>query len=514
MSVARGCLQVRAVGASVRAATRYSGALCRPPQNTLRRRWLPATTATSATAPAALGCRWFTRQTPDVSAPAATAVAEAQAQAEAEAEEDNDPRHHHHHHQDLGVAGGGFPHVDQDHVRASTQPATQPPTQPSDTTAAKENTDSDATMDDEYGAMQAEGEQHVFLSHQLESGRELTMVPVQYKTFGQLNAAGDNGLVVCHALTGNASLDSWWGPLLGPGKLFDTDKYFVVCANILGSCYGTCGPRTIDVTTGKPYSGDFPIVTVRDTVALHARLVKEVLGVTRVVSVIGGSLGGMQAIEWALMEPELVQSVVPIACGAAHSAWQIAVSEPQRQAIYADPNWKGGFYDPSQPPASGLAVARQMAMVTYRTFGAYQQRFGRQRQTDQDTFKVESYLHHQGRKFVKRFDAVSYVRLTQQLDSHDVGRGRGGVEAALSKLKARALVVGVDSDVLYPVEEQQLLHRLTGASEQDFVVLKSDNGHDGFLLEPEQLSAAVSSFFQRHGITPSAVYSHDQQSRL
>jgi homoserine O-acetyltransferase len=195
--------------------------------------------------------------------------------------------------------------------------------------------------DDEYGEMRADGHTHIFDAHRLENGSALQQVPVNYKTWGTLNPERDNALVVCHALTGNASLDSWWGDLLGPGRPFDTSRYFIVCANILGSCYGTCGPASVNPATQRPYGSAFPAVTVRDTVRLHARLLREALGVQSVACVVGGSLGGMQTLEWACCEPAMVRAVVAMACGADHAPWQIAYGESQRQAIYADTNWRG-----------------------------------------------------------------------------------------------------------------------------------------------------------------------------
>lgn len=224
--------------------------------------------------------------------------------------------------------------------------------------------------------MSDEGASCVFDSVRLESNAQLREVQVNYKTFGTLNASGNNALFVAHALTGNAALDSWWGTLLGPGKPFDTDRYFVVCANILGSCYGTTGPASINPATGLQYQGAFPSITIRDTVALHMRLLRHVLGVRQVAAVVGGSLGGMQTLEWAALGQDFVRCIVPIACGAQHTPWQIAFSEAQRQAIYADSNWNGGQYG-LQPPLQGLSVARQIAMVSYRTAAAYNMKFGR-----------------------------------------------------------------------------------------------------------------------------------------
>ncbi len=321
-------------------------------------------------------------------------------------------------------------------------------------------------------------------------------VEVRYNTFGKLNEAKDNVLVVCHALTGNARLDTWWSSILGPGKAFDTDKYLVVCANILGSCYGTTGPMSIDPATGEPYGVRFPQVTIRDSVALHLQMVKEALGARSVACVVGGSLGGMQALEWAFLGgPQFVRSAVVIACGARHTAWQIGISETQRQAIYADPNWQGGAFDRTSPPVQGLAVARQIAMFSYRTPHGFDTKFGRA-QSEDGRFEVRRYLEYQGQKFLSRFDALTYVRLTEKMDTHDVGRGRGGVEAALRSLGQPVLVLGIDSDVLYPLHEQEEMATLIPQGE--LKVVQSREGHDGFLLEQQQVGGAIGQFLRAH----------------
>ena len=258
-------------------------------------------------------------------------------------------------------------------------------------------------MNDEYGAMTDEGETYETPRFELESGAVLEPAVVRYQTYGTLNARRDNAMVVCHALTGNASLHSWWGGMLGPGKLFDPERYFVICANILGSCYGTSGPTSINPRTGEPYGADFPDVTVRDTVKLHMQMVREGLGVRQVACVVGGSLGGMQTLEWAYMGgPKFVRAIIPMSCGPEHHPWQIGISETQRQAIYADPKWRGGHYPPDDPPRAGLSVARQIAMVSYRSHSAYSEKFGRKRVDDEDPghrqrhfFDVEKYLRYQ-----------------------------------------------------------------------------------------------------------------------
>lgn len=374
-------------------------------------------------------------------------------------------------------------------------------------------------MQDEYGEMTCDGHTYVHPTPlKLESGQVLHEAQLRYQTFGELNEARDNVIVVCHALTGNASLDAWWGDMLGPGKAFDTDRYFVVCSNILGSCYGSTSPMSVNPQTGKTYGKDFPDISVKDTVKLQLNMLVNALKVSSIKAVIGGSFGGMQAMEFAVQagssytspyaedcfftkeQTPLVRSVIPIACGAAHTAWQIAISETQRQAIYADPNWAT---NPVQATA-GLAVARQIGMVSYRTPKGYCQKFGREKQNESSPgygssaqWKVKSYLEYQGEKFLGRFDPITYVKMTEQMDSHDVSRGRGpSVEDVLENVEIPALVLGIDSDVLYPLQEQQeLAHLLPNAQ---LHVVHSDDGHDGFLLEQEQVAAHIIQFLEEN----------------
>ena len=359
------------------------------------------------------------------------------------------------------------------------------------------------SMQDEYGDMDDSGETFTTRKFRLESGKVLDEVNVRYKTWGELNDSADNAIVVCHALTGNASLDSWWGDLLGPSLPFDTNKYFVVCANVLGSCYGTTGPTSINPSTGVEYANEFPHVTVRDSVKAHQQLLKDGLGVKSVKSVIGGSMGGMQVLEWMFYGSDFVRTAVPLACGAHHHAWQIAISESQRQAIYADSKFFSGKYAKDDPPHGGLSVARQIAMISYRTHTAYENKFGRTRAEGEESsenldamFSVESYLHHQGKKFLTRFDPNSYITCTQLMDSHDVGRNRGGAELALSTLKQPSMIIGIDSDALYPITEQEHLAKCIKNSELH--ILRSDEGHDGFLLEQVQIAALIEEFLNKN----------------
>lgn len=324
-----------------------------------------------------------------------------------------------------------------------------------------------------------------FDTFELESGRVLRDVPVAFQTWGELNDAGDNAIVVCHALTGDTAADVWWKPLIGPGRALDTDRFLVICANVIGSPYGTISPVSVNAETGRSFGADFPLVTIRDTVALHRRLFER-LGIRAIQLVTGGSMGGMQVLEWAFHR-DLVRAIAPIAVGARHSAWCIGWSEAQRQAIYADPRWAGGRYDARQQPVQGLAAARMAAMISYRTRSSFEERFGRERMPESDTFAVESYLRYQGTKLVNRFDANCYVQLTRQMDSHDIARGRGDLPEVLQSIDQPALVIGIDSDGLYPLEEQMELAEFLPQGE--LAVLSSIHGHDAFLIEFETLDS-------------------------
>ncbi len=324
----------------------------------------------------------------------------------------------------------------------------------------------------------------------LELGGKLASLEVGYRTWGSLDGDGANAVVVCHALTGSADADLWWTRMFGPGRALDPDKDFVVCTNILGSCYGTTGPTSVDPGTGKPYLGAFPAVTVRDMVRVQHAAVSS-LGVKRVRMVIGGSLGGMQALEWALMYPDVVESLAFIASTARHSAWCIGLSEAQRAAIYADPRWCQGRYDLADPPSAGLAVARMMAMLSYRSQASFEMRFGRRAQTE-DLFAIESYLRYQGQQLVDRFDPATYVALTRAMDTHDVSRGRGDVDDVLRSIRQPVLVVSIDSDVLYwPWEQREVANLVPNAH---LAVMDSPHGHDSFLIDVDRVSDIVADF--------------------
>lgn len=324
----------------------------------------------------------------------------------------------------------------------------------------------------------------------LESGERLDDVVVAYRTWGDRANAEGNTILICHALTGSADVEAWWPGIIGPGRVFDPDRDFVVCANILGSCYGTTGPASMQPGADRPYRADFPRISVRDMVNLQRVLLDE-LGVATIELATGPSLGGMQALEWAVMYPDRVRSVVPIGVGGRHSAWCIGISEAQRAAIEADPNWKGGYYTDDALPSQGLAAARMMAVCTYRSWHSLDQRFGRERRYE-DFYEVQSYLRHQGEKINDRFDANTYVTLTHAMHTHDLARGRGDYHAVLAGIRQPVLVVSVSTDTLYPPHEQaQLAEMLPNAG---YAVLDCPHGHDGFLIETGELGKIISQF--------------------
>jgi len=337
--------------------------------------------------------------------------------------------------------------------------------------------------------------EHPFVT---ESGCRFEHAEAAYKTWGKLNENRDNVVVICHALTGHAAADEWFWGFFAPNGIFDRENHFVICINVPGSCYGSVGPWTINPDTGEPYKSDFPSLTIRDMVRFQ-QLVLNQLDIRGIEFVIGGSLGGMQALEFAIMD-ERVRSAVCIAMGKEHTPWAIGISHAQRRAIQADPVWNDGDYDRDHQPAGGLATARMMAMITYRSPADFDRKFRRNLQEGyDDLYQVESYLDYQGKKLVNRFDAHSYINLTKAMDSHDIARGRGSDEAILNRVKIPVLVVGVDSDLLYPVEEQQELARLlaNGTYEE----ISSYHGHDAFLIEFEKLNKIIRRFLKKHKST-------------
>lgn len=322
-----------------------------------------------------------------------------------------------------------------------------------------------------------------------ESGFRFTQLDVAWKSWGRLNATRDNVVVICHALTGHANAEEWFSGLFTENSILNPEEQFIICMNVPGSCYGSTSPQSVNPETGTPYGSAFPVLTIRDVVRAQ-QLVLDHMRVKQVQLVIGGSMGGMQALEFAAMDKR-VQSAVIIAAGARHEAWAIGISEAQRQAIYADSRWQGGDYAPEEAPVQGLAAARAMAMLTYRAPQQFSARFGRE-QRDDETFQVESYLRYQGEKLTQRFDPLSYVRLTQMMDTHDAGRGRGGLDKALAAIQIPVLVVGIDSDLLYPTAEQRsLAQKLPNSFYRE---IRSEYGHDAFLIEFQQLNNLLIEF--------------------
>lgn len=354
----------------------------------------------------------------------------------------------------------------------------------------------------------------------LENGERLETVTVAYQTFGKLNNERTNVILINHALTGNAHVagiieevelvntqsipqlynynkmylgkEGWWSPLIGPGKAIDTDKYFVVCPNVLGSCYGSTGPASINERNNKKFSVKFPAVTVRDMIKVQKQLLNK-LDIKKIKMAIGGSLGGMQVLEWALMYGDFIESIMPIATSAAHSPWAIGFNEISRNAIKNDPIWNNGNY--STQPEEGIKLARKIAMITYRSYQSFDKKFGRVINTKtnkKNYFEIESYLDYQGIKLTKRFDANTYLYLSRAMDLHDVGKNRGGIKAALKNINCKTLCVGINSDILYPAEEQkQIAAQIPNAKYSE---IDSIHGHDAFLIEFEQLDKIIRNF--------------------
>lgn len=324
-----------------------------------------------------------------------------------------------------------------------------------------------------------------------EAGYRFSNAPAAYKSWGKLNNDRSNVILICHALTGHAAADEWFPGIFGKGRICDPEEKFIICINVPGSCYGSLGPESINPETGKPFLGDFPELSIRDLVRFQQILLDQ-LDIRKIEVVIGASLGGMQALEFSIMD-DRIESAVLIAMGKEHSPWAIGISHAQRQAIYADPNWKNGFYDKKNKPDQGIAAARMMAMITYRTPKNFQQKFGRKLQNDEgDQFQAESYLNYQGKKLADRFDANTYVILTKAMDSHDVGRGRGSAEEVLNRIQIPVLVIGINSDILYPASEQ--IELASALPDGRYKELISDTGHDAFLIEFEQLNSIIKPF--------------------
>lgn len=350
-----------------------------------------------------------------------------------------------------------------------------------------------------------------FESLPLDCGAVLSPVEVVYENYGRLNEARSNAILVAHALTGDAHAagishadgkPGWWDSMIGPGKAFDTDKYFIICANVLGGCRGTTGPASIDPAAGAPYAMTFPVITIPDMVRLQKMLVDR-LGIERLLAVTGGSMGGMQALEWAATYPETVVSAIPIATTARHSAQQIAFNEVGRQAIMADPDWNEGNYYNGKPPARGLAVARMVGHITYMSDESMREKFGR-RLRNKDKFgfdfsvdfEVESYLRYRGSQFVNRFDANAYLYITKAMDYFDLSNREGALPAAFSKGNTRYLVISFTSDWLYPSYQSLDVVQALRALNRDvaYCELPSNYGHDAFLVDVGEQTEVVRGF--------------------
>jgi homoserine O-acetyltransferase/O-succinyltransferase len=353
----------------------------------------------------------------------------------------------------------------------------------------------------------------------LERGGELPDVRVAYETWGELASDGRNAVLVLHALTGDSHVvgpvepghptPGWWDPMIGPGRPIDTDRWFVVAPNVLGGCQGTTGPSS-PAPDGRPWASRFPALTIRDQVEVERRLADH-LGIDTWAAVAGGSMGGMRVLEWAVTHPDRVRGIAPLAVSATATADQIGLQSIQIHAIRADPHFRGGDYlldlaeDPHAPgPHAGLALARRLAHWSYRSREEFHLRFGRAAQRGEEPFSggrfaVESYLDHHGAKLVARFDAASYVVLTDAMNTHDVGRGRGGVHPALARYRGRGeiVVAGVDSDRLYPIEEQHALAHLLGVPGERAHVIRSPHGHDAFLIESRQVGMMLADVLER-----------------
>ncbi len=334
---------------------------------------------------------------------------------------------------------------------------------------------------------------------QLESGMKIPGFHLGYTTYGNLNNAKDNVVWIFHALTANSNAHEWWPGLVGEDKLFDPKKYFIICVNMPGSCYGSFGPLDINPKTGTPYYHDFPFFTPRDMIRSY-QLLKEELGISKIEIGIGGSMGGQQCLEWAIEEPELFQYIVPLATNALHSAWGIAFNASQRMSIEATESWK------KKSPAAGMEgmkVARSIALISYRHYETYNASQSEDSNGHIEHFKPESYQRYQGEKLARRFNAFSYYFLSKGMDAHNVGRGRKSLVDALALIKAKTLVVGITTDILFPINEQQFIADNIHGGE--FRAIKSLYGHDGFLLEFEQIQKLITNFLIDHPIEISAL---------
>ena len=357
----------------------------------------------------------------------------------------------------------------------------------------------------------------------LDSGKTLQQVTIAYETWGELNSDKSNAILLCHAWTGDSHAagsaqdgqptPGWWDGLVGSGCAIDTDKYFVVCTNSLGGCQGSTGPASLHPSDDKPYGSRFPVITVRDMVRAQVR-VSDMLGIDVWYSVIGGSMGGMQVLEWGITFPHRVRTLVPIATCLQATAQQIAWGAIGRRSIRLDPKWRGGdYYDAAigDGPWQGLAIARMVAQVTFRSDNVFTDRFGRElADTDADynglglwdKFEVENYLDHHGDKLIRRFDTNSYLIIGKAMDLHDVARGRGSLQTAAARITAPVLSMGISSDILYPTYQQKQIREIineTGGS-CEYVEIDSPHGHDAFLINLDQVGKPLVEFLQKHSL--------------
>ena len=338
----------------------------------------------------------------------------------------------------------------------------------------------------------------------LESGEKLGPITLVYETYGELNRQKSNAILVVHALSGDAHAagpKGWWENMIGPGKGLDTNKYFVICSNVIGGCRGSTGPSSINPETGQPYGLDFPIITIGDMVNAQKRLIDH-LGIERLLTVIGGSMGGMEVLQWMVAYPESIRSAIPIATTMKHTPQQIAFNEVGRQAIMADPDWKGGHYYGSKVPAKGLAVARMIGHITYMSDTSMAGKFGRRLREDKEAskfcaeFEVEGYLRYRGDNFVKRFDANSYLYITKAIDYFNILNGNRNLANIFVGLKAKVLVIAFKSDWLYPAYQSQEIVKACKLAGVDttYCEINSTYGHDAFLLETEEETQLIKHF--------------------
>ena len=354
----------------------------------------------------------------------------------------------------------------------------------------------------------------------LDGGMVLTDVSIAYETWGTLNENATNAILICHAWTGDSHVSGsaedghptpgWWEGVVGPGKAIDTNKWFVVCSNVIGGCQGSTGPATAHPEDGQLYGPRFPVITVRDMVRAQVRLT-DMLGIRTWHSVVGGSMGGMQVLEWAVTFPDRVKTIIPIATCAQATAQQIAWGAIGRRAIRLDPKWRNGeYYDAAvgEGPWEGLAIARMISQVTFRSDNVFTERFGRalvDMDADYnglglwDRFEVEGYLDHHGDRLIRRFDTNSYLIIGKAMDLHDIARGRGSLDNAMSRIKAPTLVMGISSDILYPTYQQKQIHSILSEKGVDstYVEIDSPHGHDAFLINFDQVGAPIEAFLER-----------------